>query len=119
MTSRLRLVREESMAIASERLVVPSLLRGKHIDAQEAYDVGLCMTLTILSRGWFREFGLAHYLELKDVDVDFVAKIKDDGRILVRDEVEDDKRVARVLREQSRNFLSGVRHVDGRVSSCT
>ena len=90
MTSRLRLVREESMAIASERLVVPSLLRGKHIDAQEAYDVGLCMTLTILSRGWFREFGLAHYLELKDVDVDFVAKIKDDGRILVRDEVEDD-----------------------------
>ena len=47
-----RLVREEAMAIAAERVAIPALLRGQHCDHQGAYNVGLCMTLTSLSKVW-------------------------------------------------------------------
>ena len=58
LATQLRLVREESMAIGAERVAIPALLRGKPCEAQKAYSVGLCMTLTTLSKGWFRTFGL-------------------------------------------------------------
>ena len=87
---RLRLVREEAMAMASERVTVPALLRGdasaEAATAQQAaYSLGLCMALTTHSSGWFRAFGHAHYPQVKDLDVDMAAKVgartKDDKNI--------------------------------------
>lgn len=41
--TRLKLVREESMAIAVERVVVPALVRGAAVSTAAAYKVGLRM----------------------------------------------------------------------------
>jgi len=97
LVDRLRLVREEAMAMASERIVVPALLRGDTGTAgapassqaasnsmarsQAAYSAGLCMALTTHSKGWFRSFGHAHYPALKNCDVDMEALLVADGRI--------------------------------------
>ena len=94
--TKLRLVREESMAIAMERCVVPSLIRGTAGQysswtgetnyascTEKAYAVGLRMTLTTLSKGWFRDFGLEHYPQLKDCDKDLVNLVLKDGRLAV------------------------------------
>jgi hypothetical protein len=70
------------MAMAAERIVVPALLRGEPlVSNQAAYSTGLCMALTSHSKGWFRDFGQAHYPEVKDCDVDMAAKVLADGRI--------------------------------------
>ena len=90
--TQLHLVREESMAIAMERSVIPRLIRetlgtdrySRNIGlslAREAYAIGLRMTLTTLSKGWFRDFGIEHYPEVKDCDKDLVDLIRADGRL--------------------------------------
>ena len=85
--TQLRLVREETMAIAAERVVVPALLRGTVPSADYAYRCALSMVLTTLSKGWFRRFGIEHYPVLCTCDVDFVALIQADGRIRSSSEI--------------------------------
>jgi hypothetical protein len=80
LATQLNLVREEAMAMAAERLVVPALLRGRTPRHQPAYRVALAMTLTTHSKGWFRDWGIEHYPELKDCNVDYVAVLLKDGQ---------------------------------------
>lgn len=85
--TQLNLVREETMAMAAERLVVPALLRGRVPGAQPAYRVALAMTLTTHSKGWFRDFGIEHYQDVKNCDVNYVELIQNDGRIKASSEI--------------------------------
>ena len=95
--TKINLVREEAMAIACERVLVPQLLtcHGQSHDAagnavapfregdmEQAYADGLCWTLTRLSKGWFRKFGLLHYDECKHCPKDDLVHIfVNDGRL--------------------------------------
>ena len=85
--TQLNLVREETMAMAAERLVVPALLRGRIPDPQPAYRVALAMTLTTHSKGWFRDFGIEHFRDVKDCNVNYVELLQKDGRIKTSDEI--------------------------------
>ena len=96
-TTKLNLVREEAMAIAAERIVVPALLKLPAstpaveaidaVDDAEAYSLGLQMTLTHLSKGWFRTFGLDHWPEVSEcpfagMGTGMTQKIVEDSRII-------------------------------------
>ena len=96
-TTKLNLVREEAMAIAAERIVVPALLKlpastpaveaVDAVDDAEAYSLGLQMTLTRLSKGWFRTFGLDHWPEVSEcpfagMGTGMARKIVEDSRII-------------------------------------
>ncbi len=77
MRDRLRLAREESMVIGIERLAIPRARGGgwpANIAAFEAecHAYGLKRVSTTLSRGWFREFCLLHWLELREHDRPFL-----------------------------------------------
>jgi hypothetical protein len=78
---QLRLVREEAMAICTERMIIPQLLAGKRPHVQNTYSQALSMVLTTLSKGWFRDFGLEHWSEVKQCDRDLVRIIARDGRL--------------------------------------
>lgn len=70
---RLRCVREETMAIALERYIVP----GQLTDAAEAYLAALERVSTTLTSGWFREFAIDNYPLLKTPDIDYVARFRE------------------------------------------
>jgi hypothetical protein len=78
---QLRLVREEAMAICTERMIIPQLLAGKRPHVQNTYSQALSMVLTTLSKGWFRDFGLEHWPEVNQCDRDLVRLIAVDGRL--------------------------------------
>jgi hypothetical protein len=78
---QLQLVREEAMAICTERMVIPQLLAGKKPNVQAIYNVGLSMVLTTLSKGWFRNFGIEHWPDVRVCDRDLVRIIAEDGRL--------------------------------------
>ena len=94
--SKLNLVREEAMAIAAERIVIPALLNAPAsttvaealflVDDANAYAVGLQLTLTRLSKGWFRTFGLDHWPEVCECPWSssggMARKIIEDSRII-------------------------------------
>ena len=66
---RLRLVREEAMAIALERYVIPGVER----EAEPAYERALQRICTTLTSGWFRDFAVDHWPLVRTPDRDFVA----------------------------------------------
>jgi hypothetical protein len=65
---KLRCVREETMVIALERYVIT----GKETDQVKAYQRALQRICTNLTSGWFREFAIDNWNELKTPDVDYV-----------------------------------------------
>lgn len=74
---QLRLVREETMVIALERYIVPHLETKPLSDLTEqdtlsAYQNALRRISTNLTSGWFREFAIQHWPELKTPDVNYV-----------------------------------------------
>lgn len=81
---QLRAVREECYAIALERVIIPAIEAGRAFDPQGAFLHALQRVCTTLTKGWFREFAIDHYPEIKDVDRDFVGYFLDavnDGKI--------------------------------------
>jgi hypothetical protein len=73
---KLRLVREESYAIALERAVIPALELGRTPDARRAYQHALRRICTNLTTGWFRDFAIEHYPEVCEPDIDFVGRFE-------------------------------------------
>jgi hypothetical protein len=72
-----RLVREEAMVIALERVVIPKTLAGAPVDAQDAYSYALRRLCTNLSSGWFREYAIENWHQLKAADIDYVSKFRE------------------------------------------
>lgn len=69
---QLNAVREEAMVIALERIIIP----GRDTDSVKAYQYAIMRICTNLTSGWFREFALDNWNELKDPDVDYVGLFK-------------------------------------------
>jgi hypothetical protein len=67
--TQLRLVREETSAIALERFILP----GRIQDAAEAYLLALERVSTTLTKGWFRDFAAANYPRLTTPDKDLTS----------------------------------------------
>jgi hypothetical protein len=67
-----RLVREEAMVIALERVIIPKMLTGAPIDAQAAYHYALRRICTNLTSGWFRDFAIENWASINTPDVDYV-----------------------------------------------
>ena len=70
LTDRLRLVREEAMAIAVERYAIPAM--PNRVEPQVAYGKALCRICTTLTSGWFRDFAIDHWPEVCDPDKEFI-----------------------------------------------
>ncbi len=70
---RERLVREEAMAIALERIVIPRLATGEPFTPEAAYRSALQRVCTNLTSGWFRDWAIDHWPRVSTPDVDFVA----------------------------------------------
>jgi hypothetical protein len=71
---RVRLVREETYAIALERVVIPSIELGRPWDAERAFQHALRRICTNLTTGWFRDYAIENYPEVCRYDTDFVAR---------------------------------------------
>lgn len=71
---RVRLTREETYAIALERIVIPSLELGRPWDAEQAFQHALRRICTNLTTGWFRDFAIENYPEVCRYDTDFVGR---------------------------------------------
>ncbi len=76
--SQLNLVREETMVIALERQVIP---KDYMVDYADAYLYALSRICTNLTAGWFRDFAIENYLELREPNVDYVALFKSHFKI--------------------------------------
>jgi len=70
-SDKLCLVREECMAIALERFLLPCKGVGEH-DEDAAYALAVERVCTTLSKGWFRDYAASHYPLIRDLDVDLV-----------------------------------------------
>src|SRR5690606_24333269 len=68
MDIKLKCVREEAMAIALERFIIPGFVH----DSQIAYSMALRKVCTTLTKGWFRDCAIDHYPELQTVDKDLL-----------------------------------------------
>src|SRR5690606_6535747 len=68
MDIKLKCVREEAMAIALGRFIIPGFVH----DSQIAYSMALRKVCTTLTKGWFRDFAIDHYPELQTVDKDLL-----------------------------------------------
>ena len=78
---KLRLVREECYATALERQVIPS---DYTYSPRAAYAWALRKTITSFSKGWFPLFIVNNYALLRQPDVDYVAKHKQNSDRLIR-----------------------------------
>jgi len=85
--ARERLVREEAMAIALERFVIPSLVSDTPITAEDAYGRALQRICTTLTSGWFRDWAIDHWPMLNKPDVGFV-------RLYLESDLHDGRQVA-------------------------
>jgi len=74
---RVQLVREETYAIALERVVIPSIELGRPWDAERAFQHALRRICTNLTTGWFRDFAIENYPEVCRYDTDFVGRFLD------------------------------------------
>lgn len=74
---KVRLVREETYAIALERVVIPSMETGTPWDPQRAFRHALRRICTNLTKGWFRDFAIENYGEVAHFDVDYVARFSE------------------------------------------
>ena len=75
-SDQLRTVREEAYVIALERAIIPwyKLTKPPEAITLDAYKHALRRLGTNLTRGWFREFVLENYPDLRTPDKDFVGQ---------------------------------------------
>ncbi len=71
-SDQIKMVQEEAFVIALERRIIPKRTED-HI---EAFRYGLMRICTTLTRGWFREFAVENYYEIRRFDWDFVGKFE-------------------------------------------
>lgn len=91
---KLRTVREECYAIALERRIIPAIEAGEAYDSQGAFMYALERISTTLTKGWFREFAIENYPEIKVLDKDYVTAFKhavSTGRIQKQEQSHDAK----------------------------
>lgn len=69
LSDRINLVREEAMVIALERYIIPNPAMNYH----NAYSTALKRICTTLTSGWFRDFAVDHWPDLRVPNRDFVA----------------------------------------------
>lgn len=62
---QLSTVAEEAAVIALERVIIPRMHTGQHVDADNAYRWALMRICTTLTSGWFRDFAIEHWPQLK------------------------------------------------------
>jgi hypothetical protein len=74
---KVRMVREEAYAIALERVVIPSIELGSEYDANAAFGYALKRLCTDLTKGWFRDFAIDHYPDIRHYDKDYVRAFVD------------------------------------------
>ncbi len=67
-TEQLQDVQEEAMVLALERFILP----GYQKDSQSAYNTALQKICTHVTKGWFRDFAIDHYSEIKKCPKDLV-----------------------------------------------
>jgi hypothetical protein len=72
---QLNCVREESYVIALERYIIPKWIKGEnHMPASFAFDKALERVCTTLTSGWFRDFAIDNWSEIRSQQVDFLGK---------------------------------------------
>ncbi|GES76289.1 hypothetical protein GLOIN_2v1798535 [Rhizophagus clarus] len=64
--TKLNCVREEAMAIALERYLIPMISK----DQETSYNLALNRICTTLTKGWFRQFAVDNYPQLINLDID-------------------------------------------------
>jgi hypothetical protein len=69
---KINCVREEAFVIALERYIIPKI--EKHPPAKFAFDWALERICTNLTSGWFREFAIENWPEIRSHDYDFLSK---------------------------------------------
>jgi hypothetical protein len=74
---KIRLVLEESYAMALERVVLPARELGVACSTRHAFLHALHRICTDLTRGWFRDFAIEHYPEIAADNSDFVGRFDD------------------------------------------
>lgn len=71
-SDQIKMVQEEAFVIGLERKIIPV----ETTDPVEAFRYGLMRICTTLTRGWFREFAIENYYEIRRFDWDFVGKFE-------------------------------------------
>jgi hypothetical protein len=76
---QIQAVREEAMAIAIERGLIPMSYRREICDedVKAAYNYAIRRICTTLTKGWFRKFAYEHWPLSKDIDKDFWGEFKE------------------------------------------
>ena len=69
--NKINMVKEEVYAIALERFVIP-----KQMNDKLAYKLGLKKIITSLSKGWFPEFAVSNWNNIKNLDYDYVYQFR-------------------------------------------
>lgn len=74
---KLNCVREECYVIALERFIIPNLLLDKnHMPSRIAFDKALEKVCTTLTSGWFRDFSIDNWCEIRSHIKDFLGEFK-------------------------------------------
>ncbi|GBC06413.1 hypothetical protein RclHR1_06810002 [Rhizophagus clarus] len=66
--TKLNCVKEEAMAIALERYLIPMISK----DQEKSYKLALARICTTLTKGWFRQFAIDNYPRLSNLDKDLL-----------------------------------------------
>jgi hypothetical protein len=89
LTNQLRTVREEAYAIALERYIIPMIIGIDGLDEivdlfrlgmdyktilEDRYLLALERICTTLTKGWFRDFAIDHYPDLKQPEINYAKK---------------------------------------------
>jgi hypothetical protein len=78
-------VREEAYVIALERFIIPHLIKGeRHRNQYFAFYAALEKICSTLTSGWFRDFAIDNYFEIKNDPIDFLSKFNKDKDFLKR-----------------------------------
>jgi hypothetical protein len=72
---KIKTIREEAMALALERVVIPRLAKEQPIRGDVAISIIMNRLMTHMSSGWFREYAIAHYEQIIDVDIDYIDRL--------------------------------------------
>ncbi|GBC00959.1 hypothetical protein RclHR1_04010006 [Rhizophagus clarus] len=67
--TKLNCVKEEAMAIALERYLIPMISKNQ----ETSYNLALVRICTTLTRGWFRQFAIDNYPRLSNLDKDLLS----------------------------------------------
>lgn len=72
---KINCVREECYVIALERYIIPFHIKGeRHLPAKFAFDKALERVCTTLTSGWFRDFAIDNWAEIRSNQIDFFTK---------------------------------------------